>query len=339
MPGATAKTRKVMTEPYSMKESLIERHLLRIKESLYKWLLKDALPLFLRGQDNISFTPHVFGYHEIRVKELINHSANNGYHDFLLDIGANIGLSACQSGNLFKEVHCYEPNPDCFSILKVNTRISLTKCRLYLNQFGLGAEKAEKVLYVPKGNWGGGFIRDENNFYEDEQLGSKDGYKEFDPNNYNLVPIIIEPAKEKLDALFRDLDNKKLTKGFIKIDVEGYEPLIVRSIAESLPDNFEVIILFECFTKQFNPNELLSHFNRRAIAYKLTRTPEKSMPKMKRIWRIISQFGYEYQLQEFDMRSSSTDIVFIVNKKDARLSSAPHKKSGESPTSLFSPRH
>ena len=307
--------RQIMGKPYSTKETLTQKYLSRIKENIYKWLTKDAMPLFLRGQDNISFSPLVFGFHEVRIREFIDHSAMNGYQDFLLDIGANIGLSACQSGNLFTEVHCYEPNPDCFSILSVNTRISLSKCKLHLNQFGLGAERAENMLYVPKENWGGGFIHDKNNSYQDDQLGSKDGYEGFDPNNYNLIPIKIEPAKETLDRLFKELASRNLTKGFIKIDVEGYEPLIVKSIAESLPDNFKVIILFECFIKGFNPNGLLEHFNGRALAYKLARIPEKNMNKIKRAWKIISQFGYEFQLKKFDINSSSTDIVFFVSKK------------------------
>jgi len=306
-----------MNKIYSARESLIERYTLRIKGAIYHWLTKDALPIFVRGQDNISFTPMVFGYHEIRVKELINQSAKNGHQDFLIDIGANIGLSACQSGDLFKEVHCYEPNPDCFNILEVNTRISLSKCKLHLNRFGLGAEKAEKTLYVPKGNWGGGFIHDENNSYKDDQLGSKDGYQGFNPNNYNQTTIAIEPAKETLEALFKDLESKGLRKGFIKIDVEGYEPLIVRAIADSIPDNFSAIILFEYFTPQFNPDELLSHFNGRANAYKLARAPEKRISKIKRFMTIISQLGYSFQLDKYDVDCTSTDIVFIVNNKAA----------------------
>ncbi len=304
-----------MVKPYLVKETLKQKYSAKVKEHIYRWLTKDALPLFLRGQDNITFSPLVLGYHEIRVKQLIEHSAKNGYQDFFLDIGANIGLSSCQSGNLFKEVHCYEPNPDCFNILSVNTRISLSECRLHLNQFGLGAESAEKILYVPKGNWGGGFIHDKNNSYEDDQLGSKDGYSNFDSNNYNLVSIKIEQANQILENLFKNLESKNLTKGFIKIDVEGYEPLIVKSIAESLPDNFEVVILFECFTKNFSAEELLKHYKGRAMAYKLTRTPEKNMGRIKRLWKIVSQFGYKFELQRFDKNNSSTDVVFYVNQK------------------------
>jgi hypothetical protein len=189
---------------------------------------------------------------------------------------------------------------------------------LHLNPFGLGAESAEKILYVPKGNWGGGFIHDENNSYKDDQLGSKDGYTGFDSRNYNQTVIAIEPAKETLVNLFNNLESKGLRKGFIKIDVEGYEPLIVKSIAESLPDNFGVIILFEYFTRQFNPSDLLSHFNGRAEAYKLTRIPEKNTNKLKRAWRIFTQLGYIYQLRKFDINSTSTDIVFIVQRKDER---------------------
>ena len=89
-----------MAKPYSTKETLTQKYSSKIKELIYKWLTKDALPLFLRGQDNITFSPLVLGYHEIRIKQLIEHCAKNGYQDFLLDIGANIGLSSCQSGNL-----------------------------------------------------------------------------------------------------------------------------------------------------------------------------------------------------------------------------------------------
>lgn len=296
------------------KETLVYKFFSRLKVKLYEVITKKSLPIFLRGGDVISVLPQALGYHEIRVRELINTSAKEGYKDFLLDIGANIGLSSCQSGDLFKEVHCYEPNPDCFQILKINTKISLKTCKVVLNNFGLGLIDDQSQLYVPRGNWGGAFIHDEANMYTDEEVSSKDGYAGFSSDNYEIVSISIKDSVPHFSQLFAELKSRGLRKGFIKIDVEGYENVVLEAIAKSIPENVEVVILFECFTKGFNPASLLEKFHGRAKPYRLVRSPEKYLGKLSRLKKIFAQFGYVYQLKEFDTRSSSTDIIFIVNK-------------------------
>lgn len=294
------------------KETLAYKFFSRVKVKLYETLTKKSLPIFLRGGDVISTLPQVLGYHEVRVRQLINLSAQDDYGDFLLDIGANVGLSSCQSGDFFKEVHCYEPNPECFQILKINTKISLKKCKVILNNFGLGLDDGVTELCVPRGNWGGAFIHDEANSYTDHEIGSKDGYVGFSPDNYEIVPIQIKNAVHHFTNLFLGLKDKNLCRGFIKIDVEGYEPVVIEAIAKSIPKDVNAIILFECFTKEFNPTLLLDKFNGRATAYRLIRSPEKHLNKLNRILKIISQFGYVYKLDAFNHKSNSTDIVFIV---------------------------
>ncbi len=300
------------TNNFSSKESLFQRHIVRKKLGIFRALTKNSMPLFVRGGDEICVSPQLFGYYELRVKDLIDFYATNGHGDFLIDIGANIGLTSCQSGNSFKEVYCYEPNPNCFKILEVNTQIALHQCKLYLNQFGLGVEKSETTLHVPKNNWGGAFVHDRNNSYSDEEIGRKDGYEGFDASRYNQIPIQIESGTEKLRELFNSLTTKGLTSGFIKIDVEGYEPVILQSIAEALPKNMNIIILFECFTKDLDPNTLLTFFNGRAEAFKLIRSPEKHTPKLKRLMQIIAQLGYIYKVEKFNPKSNSTDIIFKI---------------------------
>ena len=107
------------------KESLFDRHKTRKNERDFIALTNKAMPVFLRARDAISIAPQVTGYHEERIFNLVNKYADLGYSDFFIDIGANIGLSSCQSGHRFQEVHCYEPNPDCFSILSINTKLCL----------------------------------------------------------------------------------------------------------------------------------------------------------------------------------------------------------------------
>ena len=297
---------------FFFKETLTNKYFSRLKVRLYEMLSKKSLPIFLRGGDVISTSPQVLGYHEIRVRQLINYAAQDGYGDFLLDIGANIGLSACQSGDFFKEVHCYEPNPDCFQILKINTKISLKNCKISLNNFGLGLLDGETQLYVPRGNWGGAFIHDDVNAYTDEEIGNKDGYIGFSLDNYEVVSIQIKNAIRHLTDLFTELKDRNLHKGFIKIDVEGYEAVVIEAITQALPVGMGVIILFECFTKGFTPSAFLEKFNGRAKAYRLVRSPEKYLSKLSRTLKIIAQFGYVYQLKEFDSRGNATDIIFIV---------------------------
>jgi FkbM family methyltransferase len=303
-----------MLKDFSSKEFLFKKYLLRPKSYIFNLLTKNALPIFLKGGDVISTDPLIFGCYETRVRDLINFYALSGYGDYLIDIGANIGLSSCQSGNFFQEVHCYEPNPDCFNILKVNTRIALIKPKVVLNNFGLGDKRSSTNLYVPRGNWGGGFIHDENNAYSDSEIGSKDGYIGFDPKNYDVIPIIVESGTEKLTDAFESLEQKNLRNGFIKIDAEGYEPIIIGAIAGSIPKSSSAVILFECHAKQFDPTHLLALFKGRATAHRLVRSPEKHVPKILRFLKIIYQLGYKYQVKEFSRNSNSSDIVFIIEK-------------------------
>lgn len=128
------------------------------KRKIFSRLTSNASPVFTKGGDIISANAHLFGIHEPVITQLIEHFNEHGYHDFLFDIGANIGLSSCQSGDAFTEVHMFEPNPLCQKILEVNTAISLSKARLKIYKYALGSEEKKAQLVVPRHNWGGGGI-------------------------------------------------------------------------------------------------------------------------------------------------------------------------------------
>jgi len=91
-------------------------------EKRFKQVTRSALPLFLRGGDTITITPSVAGFHEDDVESVIRWAARNGHGDFLIDIGANIGLTSCLVGDCFSAVRCYEPNPLAFAILGVTRK-------------------------------------------------------------------------------------------------------------------------------------------------------------------------------------------------------------------------
>ena len=147
-----------------------------LRDRLFQRLTRKSANLFLRGRDLISAGPLVDGVHEPVVTSLIQHAAEHGHTDFLIDIGANIGLISCQVGNRFKHVHMFEPNPYCCNILEVNSVIALNSTRYHIHRFGLGDEDKKTVLNVPRHNWGGAFINDASNSYDATTLAKKDSF-------------------------------------------------------------------------------------------------------------------------------------------------------------------
>jgi FkbM family methyltransferase len=217
----------------------------KIKHSIFKKITKNALPLFTRGGDIISINPWVNGHYENEINHLVHFLSNKGYSHFLLDIGANIGLSSCQFGKNFQEIHLFEPNPQAISILKINTQIALHGKSYFIHEYGLGSKKEMLHLSVPPNNWGGAFIASADNAYQPRLLASKDGYSQFDQNNYDEIAVQIESASEKLGVIFEKMVQKNLTHGVIKIDVEGYEKFIIETILTHAPASLSFFIIFE----------------------------------------------------------------------------------------------
>jgi FkbM family methyltransferase len=175
--------------------------------------------LFLRNNDIISADPATSGLWEPHLTALIKSFVDNGYNDFFIDIGANIGLTSCQNGQDFKYVHMFEPNPLCRSILEVNAAITLDESCFKIHPYGLGEADKTVLLSVPKRNWGGAFVNDSENSYTSKVLANKDGFKDLRTENYLDVEIKIKNTSNELKMIFKELSEKGLKKGVIKIDV------------------------------------------------------------------------------------------------------------------------
>lgn len=234
----------------------------RIKESFYKFITNESMSIFLRGNDTISIAPLINGFHEQAHVNIISNYTKIGFSDFFIDIGANIGLSSCQSGSNFNKVICFEPNPLCANILRTNLSISLDESSFEVHEFALGDVDGKFDLFIPKYNWGGAFVKTDND-YSDNILSGKDGFGTFDNKNYSIKNIEVRNAKTIFDGLFSSLIKNKLNKGIIKIDVEGYEKKILLALANTLPSSFEVIIIFENWDKNLNLNEIRRAFSNR----------------------------------------------------------------------------
>lgn len=160
----------------------------------------------------------------------------------------------------------FEPNPNALGILKINANIALRGHNYTIHEYALGAQAERLKLYVPYDKWGGAFIDSAQNDYELNLHSQNNGFGPFNPANYDIFDVQVEPAQDKLAQLFQQLSaqNKKL--GVVKIDAEGYEDFIIEALLKSLPADFKLFIVYENWnTKPFafesRPGLVLEVFN------------------------------------------------------------------------------
>lgn len=114
----------------------------------------------------------------------------------------------------------------------------------------------------------------------------KDGFFEHNIQNYLSFDINIRNTEKVLASVFADLVAKGLTKGVIKIDIEGYEPIVIKGIAQSWPNEMECYIIFESFNEVLDINEIVNQFNGRAKAYKILEEKpwKQNWPKIRKLF-------------------------------------------------------
>jgi FkbM family methyltransferase len=129
--------------------------------------------------------------------------------DTVLDVGANRGEFSLFASTLARQVIAFEPNPKMVSVLQRDiARNSVTNIRV--EPFGLGNENSSAALYVPKHNSG------EASFCDN--------------------------GGEQVTAKIRRGDDLGLAPNFIKIDVEGFEPLVLDGLRKTIATHRPVIV-------------------------------------------------------------------------------------------------
>ena len=149
--------------------------------------------------------------------------------DTFIDIGANLGNHTLYLNKYFKNIYSFEPHPLTFKLLKINTNY-----KPHIKIFNFGLSEQEKKTSVN--------IKSQNNI----------GGEGFIKNNDN------ENIKE--DVFFKNFDeiyNFKNQISFIKIDVEGNELDVLKSMNKNLNNN-QAILLIEFDVKDFSKkNEVI----------------------------------------------------------------------------------
>jgi FkbM family methyltransferase len=287
----------------------------RLRQRIGQWLMKDSLPMFVRGGDSITLDPLVNGHWEPVLKDFLRTAAGAGFDGFLLDIGANIGLTSCQCGDFFREVCMFEPNPEIFPILELNTRLMLRSCRARAFNVGLGPVSMKSKLNIPCHNWGGAFIHDGFNAYSDGLFAKRHLVRELDVKTYRQVEVQIEAAADLCPGLFAEFSRAGLTTGVIKLDTEGYEKAILESVAPLLPADFSIVIVFENWDPDLALDQLRARFDRPVTAFLLARRPRQRGALWRDLPFMMPLGGMRFTLDPIAGRPCDGDIVLIVEAK------------------------
>jgi FkbM family methyltransferase len=131
----------------------------------------------------------------------------------VVDAGANVGIFTCALAQIVGEsgfVHAFEPDPSSFSVLSANVAGNGLKGRVELNQMALGDGVGVVMLHSAGAS---SFV----------DAGS--------------VPVQVTT----LDAYAEHLSRLDV----VKIDVEGYEPVLLQGAEETLR-RLRPLLLVEC---------------------------------------------------------------------------------------------
>lgn len=135
----------------------------------------------------------------------------------VIDVGGNAGLYAFYLSKLARKVYVFEPNPICLE------QISRIKRRnMVIHNLALSNHSGDAIMRFDPDNTGIGTIEGAN------RLDHNSGIKKIVERNVRICPL-------------DDLDLKDVS--FMKIDVEGHEPSVLRGATRLLETEKPVLLI------------------------------------------------------------------------------------------------
>jgi FkbM family methyltransferase len=214
----------------------------------------------------IDSTSFVFSFDEIFNKELYKFQTENAA-PFIVDCGANIGLSIIYFKRLYPnaEVIAFEPDPKVFEVLKYN-----------IEQFGF-----KNVVLVNKALW------NEETTLSFFSEGADSNRIAKDNDESNLIKIKTTELKKVLN---RHVD-------FLKMDIEGAEAVVLEDCVSVLKNVDKAFIEYHSF--QNEPQQLdriLIHLKENGFRTYIQNT---STPSVQPFMQINTFMGMDNQLNIF----------------------------------------
>jgi FkbM family methyltransferase len=178
--------------------------------------------MFYVNTDDRSITPWIIdgGYWELFVDDLLSALTKPG--DTAIDVGANMGYYTVKMGDRVGprgRVYSFEPNPETFAFLQDNVYINAMQSVVELHNVALGGESGEGWLTFDRHYPGGAAV-------SKEKIGEGDEIR---------VPVV------RLD----DVIGPQATIAVVKIDVEGFEPMVLQGMAGVLSRSPDAAVVVE----------------------------------------------------------------------------------------------
>lgn len=142
-----------------------------------------------------------------------------GKDDFVVDIGANIGMTGILFGELAAKAVCFEASPSTYALLEENVKNSGLSNVAPVN-LGIGSKKMNSTITFSSNNRSGGFVSD--------KIQPEKGH------TTEQIQIV------KLDAVYKDYLDKI---DFIKLDIEGFEMDAIKGMSAVLKKFQPTIVL------------------------------------------------------------------------------------------------
>ncbi len=165
---------------------------------------------------------------------------------YFLDIGANIGQSACSVAAVHPTIKiiCYEPDKLLGPNLEIVKKILNGRMDYYL--CGVGAKNETAVFYIPRYN--DIYFTQEGSFLK-EEADSEESKRRI-MSSLHKRDIKIELEKLKFETI--TFENNAIETYFIKIDTQGYERDSIMGL-KNVIENYQPVILIE---KGFEKEEI-----------------------------------------------------------------------------------
>jgi FkbM family methyltransferase len=159
------------------------------------------------------------GTYEKGTLQIIKENLKEG--DVFVDVGANIGLMSLFASQLVKDsgkIHAFEPHPVTRQILQENIEMNNAE-NIYVSPYAAGSKRGRSRIFDG----------------EDQNRGSATLSPEGQISKGYDVEVI------SLDEFFRD---QKIN--MIKMDVEGYEPEVLKGAEKILKRDHPPFLIVEC---------------------------------------------------------------------------------------------
>lgn len=127
--------------------------------------------------------------------------------------------------------------------------------------------------------------------------------------------IDIRCGADVLKILFEELMKSDKLNGSVKIDVEGFEMVVLRAIAAALPPEMGLSIIFEDWSGDLPGKEILKAFSGRAHLYGMEKTPKAEGPRWFKLLALLAAGSQKYSLVPWDQGMFAADFVLIVNSR------------------------